>query len=147
MCNYRLPDRIDSTGMKRMTARQPAQAHPNTLSDSVLLHGVAHVLRACRIKTARRGQHRRNDELVQPDDSYENPPPKDPLQRANRRDTSRTISGRGASEALRRGLITIDHLGFSPSRHDLTASRKRRLMRFRTTAFPMARGTVKPMRG
>jgi hypothetical protein len=44
-------------------------------------------------------------------------------------------------------LKTMDHCGFSPSRSRRTASRTRRLMRFRATALPSARGVVKPIRG
>ena len=40
----------------------------------------------------------------------------DPLQRRKRRSTSRCSSGRGASNALRRGLMTMDHCGFNRSR-------------------------------
>ena len=142
-----LPHRVEPAGMKRMAAHQAAQTHPYSLGHPVTLHGVPHVLRAGWIIPARRRKQRRDDELIQSNNSYDNSPCEDPLHHANSFETARAISGRGVSKALRRGLITIDHWGFSPSRHDLTASRKRRLMRFRTTALPMARGTVKPMCG
>jgi hypothetical protein len=44
-------------------------------------------------------------------------------------------------------LMTIDHCGFSRPRSRRTASRTRRLMRFRATALPSARGVVNPIRG
>src|SRR5262245_6512185 len=46
--------------------------------------------------------------------------------------------------ARRRGLITISHPGPSCSTLARTASRTRRLIRFRTTAPPRARGQVNP---
>ena len=61
--------------------------------------------------------------------------------------TSRCNSCVEASSALRRGLMTMDHWGFNRSRDRRTASRTRRLMRLRTTAFPSARGVVKPICG
>jgi hypothetical protein len=53
----------------------------------------------------------------------------------------------GAPAALRRGLMTMSHLGPAAESAKRTASRTRRRMRLRTTAFPIARGTVKPTRG
>jgi hypothetical protein len=57
------------------------------------------------------------------------------------------MASKGAAAALGRGLITISHWGPAAERASRTASRTRRRMRLRTTAFPIARGTVKPIRG
>ena len=57
------------------------------------------------------------------------------------------MASNGAAAALRRGLMTISQRGPAAARARRTASRTRRRMRLRTTAFPIARGTVKPIRG
>lgn len=57
------------------------------------------------------------------------------------------MDGHGASINARRGLMTMSHLGAILDKRILTASRSLRFMRFRFTAFPSARGSVKPMRG
>jgi hypothetical protein len=44
-------------------------------------------------------------------------------------------------------LMTMDHWGFNRSSCRRTASRTRRLIRLRTTAFPRARGVVNPICG
>jgi len=69
------------------------------------------------------------------------------VRRKNSRFTSARSSGRGQSKAFRRGLKTIDHSGLSDSNSMRTASRRRRLMRLRATAFPRAFGVVKPTWG
>ena len=56
-------------------------------------------------------------------------------------------SANGAASAVRRGLSTISQRGLSSARCRRNASRKRRLMRFRTTLPPIARGTVSPNAG
>src|SRR5260370_26734675 len=48
--------------------------------------------------------------------------------------------------ARRRGLMTISHPAPAKCRCSRTASRIRRLIRFRTTAHPRARGQVNPTR-
>jgi hypothetical protein len=42
-------------------------------------------------------------------------------------------------------LKTMDHWGFNRSSCRRTASRRRRLIRLRTTAVPRARGVVNPI--
>ena len=136
------PDGIDPAGLKRMAARQPAQPHPKSPRRAVPLHGFAHVLRAGRIEAAGGRQQGGHTQLV-----YAQTAAYDPLQRRKNFSTSRRSSGIGASNALRRGLMTMDHCGFNRSRWNRTASRTRRRMRLRTTALPSARGTVKPIWG
>jgi len=133
---------VEAAGMKRMTTRQPAQSHPQATDRSIPFHRFPHVVRTARIEAAGRGEQWRKRDFVQPQH-----PDHEPLQRKKRRSTSLCSSGSGALRAFNRGLMTMDHWGFSRSRAKRTASRNRRLMRLRTTAGPRARGTVKPMRG
>jgi hypothetical protein len=137
-----LSDRVETAGMKGMAARQAAETHPNTANRTVSLHRFAHIIRTSGIEAARGWQQRRKNQFIRPQH-----PDHEPLQWRNRRSTSLAICGKGASRAFRRGLMTMEHCGFSRSRPERTASRKRRLRRFRTTADPSARGTVKPIRG
>ena len=58
----------------------------------------------------------------------------------------RSSSAKGASRAVRRGLSTMSHPGSSSAQCSRKASRNRRLIRFRTTLPPRARGTVRPSR-
>ena len=137
-----LADGIVAARVKRMAARQPAQPHPDSLGSAVTLHGLAHIVRTGRKIAAGRRKEWRNQELVPAEGAVDKP-----LHRRNRRSTSRCSSTMGASKALRRGLMTMDHCGLNRSRWRRTASRTRRLIRFRTTALPIARGTVNPIRG
>jgi hypothetical protein len=133
---------VETAGMKRMTTRQPAQSHPHAPDRSVPFHRFSHVTRTTRIEAARRGEQWGKRDLIQ-----SQRPDHEPLQRWKRRSTSRCSSGKGALRAFNRGLMTMDHCGFSRSNVKRTASRNRRLMRLRMTAGPSARGTVRPMRG
>ena len=133
---------VKAAGMKRMTTREPAQSHPHATDRSVPFHRFPHVIRTARIEAARCGEQWRKGDFIQ-----SQCPDQEPLQRRKRRSTSRCRSGRGAWRAFNRGLMTMDHCGFSRSRVKRTASRNRRLIRLRTTAGPRARGTVRPMRG
>ena len=133
---------VKAAGMKRMTSNQAPQPHPNSLPGAVAFDGLFHVLRAGWIEAARCGEQWRKGDFIQ-----SQCPDQEPLQRKKRRSTSRCNSGSGALRAFNRGLMTMDHCGFSRSRVKRTASRNRRLMRFRATAEPSARGTVRPMRG
>jgi hypothetical protein len=136
------PYRVVPAGMKRMTSRQTPQSHPHPFGRAVSLDSFTHIVRTGRVKAARRGQPGGHTKLI-----YADGPRYDPLQRRNRRSTSRCSSCVEASNALRRGLMTMDHWGFNRSRWKRTASRTRRLIRLRTTAFPRARGVVNPMCG
>ena len=139
---YMLAHGVKTAGVKGMTTRQPAQPHPHAAGGSVTFYRFPHVIRTARIEAARRGEQWRKRDLVQ-----SQRPDHKPLQRTKRRCTSRCSSGKGAWSDFNRGLMTMNHCGFSRSRVQRTASRNRRLMRFRTTAGPSARGTVRPMRG
>src|SRR5689334_16889705 len=101
--------------MKWMAANQTAQTHPNPFRNPVLLHRVAHVLRTGRMESARRRQQGRNQKLVPVNYAYDDFASEDPLHRTNSFRISCCNSISGASKALRRGLMTIDHCGFSPS--------------------------------
>ena len=125
-----------------MAAREPAQTHPDTPGRAVTFNGFVHIFRTARVEAARGGQKGGDTNLI-----YAESPRQDPLQRRRSRSTSLRISAMGASSALRRGLMTMDHWGFSRSRQRRIASRTRRRIRLRMTALPTARGRVKPIRG
>jgi hypothetical protein len=135
-------DGVEPARLKRMAARQAAQPHPKSPRRSVALDRLAHVVRARGIKAASGRQQGGHTQFV-----YAQTAAYDPLQRRKSFSTSRNSSGIGASSAFRRGLMTMDHCGFNRSSRCRTASRKRRRIRLRVTALPIARGRVKPMRG
>jgi len=128
--------------MERMAATEPLQAEPDSLHRPVELNRLTHIFRAGRMEAAGRRKKRRDHALVDDEESDESR-----LQRAKRRRTSVCKSVNWQSRVLRRGLNTIDHSEFRESSSSRTASRMRRRIRFRTTAFPSARGVVKPIRG
>src|SRR5260370_19258762 len=128
-----LADRIVAARVKGMAARKPAHTHPDSLGSAMTLHCLAHVIRAGRKIAAGGGKKGRNQEFVPAEGAVD-----ESLQRRNRRSTSRCSSVMGASKALRRGLMTMDHCGLNRSRWRRTTSRTRRLVRFRTTALPLA---------
>ena len=103
-----LPDGIHTAGVKGVTASEPLHTHPDPPDGSVTLHRFHHVFRAGRVEAAGGRQHRGDTELIQAQQSYG-----EPLHWRKRRSTSRSNSWNGASSALRRGLMTIDHCGFS----------------------------------
>jgi hypothetical protein len=94
------------------------------------------------METARRGQQRRDEPLIAPQDGNHGFP-----HCVMSRSSSRCKSAEEAVSALRRGLITMSHSGTNSWRRRRSISRKRLFTRFRTTAFPRARGRVKPKRG
>jgi hypothetical protein len=128
--------------VKRMAAQQSFQAHPDPSRRAVFFHGLTHILRTCRMKPAGRRQQRGETNLVNPQ-GYED----SPLHRRKSLSISRSSSGKGASFAFLRGLMTIEHCGLRRCRQSRAASRTRLLMRLRTTALPSARGTVNPILG
>ncbi len=134
-------DRIVTAFVERVAAAQPLHTQPHALNGSVFFDRLEHVLGACRIISASGRQERRDHQFVALEGhGY------DCLHLANNRPTSRRKSSNGASSTLRRGLKTIFQLSGSRSNWDRTASRIRRFSRLRVTAFPNARGTVKPKR-
>ncbi len=94
------------------------------------------------MESARRGQQRGHEPLVDAQASDHNFP-----HWLASRSSSRRRSSEEAVRALRRGLITISHSGTKSLRRRRNISRKRLFTRFLTTAFPRARGRVKPKRG
>ncbi len=126
--------------------RQAAQAHAYTPPDPVLLDGFSHVLRTRRMKTASRRQQRRDRQLVDSQQADRHPIYL-PLHFWITLLMPCSRSAKGASRAARRGLRTMSHTGSSSPRCSRNASRKRRLILFRTTLPPIALGTVRPNRG
>ena len=137
-----LADRIEAAHMERMAAQQTAQSHPDAPQGAIAIHCFHHVFRTGGRKPAGRRQERRNETFIETQSSdycF--------LHCATNRSTSRRSSSTGAAIAGRRGLITISHSGATSGNRTRSASRSRRFTRFRNTAFPKARGTVKPSRG
>jgi len=105
------------------------------------------------MKTARRGEQGRNHQLVRPNETNGYRAGQAHLalhcllQCSITFPSARSSSAKGAASAVRRGLMTMSHFGLSSIRCKRNASRIRRLMRFRTTLPPIARGTVSPNRG
>lgn len=125
-----------------MTTKEPPDSQPQTRQQTMLFDGLVHIFRAGWVKTACGRKQRRYAPLVQTQDACH-----EFTHRSNSRRTSvsrvrNSIESRGL-----RGLNTMSHTGGRPARFSRTASRIRRFMRLRTTAFPIARGTVKPTRG
>src|SRR5579862_4672894 len=128
--------------MKWMAAQQAAGTHPNAARGSILIDGFQHVFRTGGMETAGRRQKRRHEALVAfQDDDY------DFAHCVTSRSTSRRRSSVEAVSAVRRGLMTISHSGANSWSRTLSISRIRLFIRFRMTAFPKARGRVKPKRG
>lgn len=101
-----------------------------------------HVFRARWTKSTGSGKQRRDGELVQSQgENYE------ALHRENSLSTSRSRSVNPAARTLLRGLNTTEYSGPNLPNCSRTVSRNRRLIRFRTTALPSARGAVKPTFG
>ncbi len=127
--------------MKGMAAAEPLHAHPHATQHSMPGNGFHHVHRTRRIVAAGRRQKRRNKQFVTLQNANQ-----DSLHRANIRPISRRRSSKGASRTLRLGLKTMDQFSGEAWSSLPTASLIRRLMRFRRTALPSARGTVNPKR-
>jgi len=136
-------DRVIPALVKRMAATEPFQAQPHAPRGAVSRNGVHHVFRTRRPKAARRRQPRRDRRLVKTQKTDDD----QPRHRSNSLSNWRVNSSSGASAAARRGLRTISSAGSMRSRRTRSCSRMRRRIRFRMTAFPTARGIVKPIRG
>ena len=95
--------------MKRMTSRQAPQSHPHPLRRAITLDGLAHIIRTGRIEAARRGEPGGNTKLI-----YAERPRYDPLQRRNRRSTSRCKSASGRIERFAAGIDDDGPLGAQP---------------------------------
>ena len=149
-----------------MATEQPPHPLPNAAKHTVSFDRFHHVFRTGGIKTASGGQHGRDPALIHTKDS----------QRAGRGGAhwsdrrrwrrvalraiqrcklhvsmtfwrARSISLNVAFSTGRLGFSTMSHLDANSLRWSRNASRIRRLIRLRSTAFPTALGTVRPRRG
>ena len=127
--------------MEWVAARQPPHSQPDSARRPVALDSFHHVFRAGRGKPAGRRQERRDPPFIETQSTDDQVP-----HLRTSLSTSAWMASKGAFAALRRGLMTISHRGPAPARARRTASRIRRRMRLRTTALPIALGTVKPKR-
>ena len=135
---------IHAAGIPRMTARETRQREPPAERKAVPTDRRERVLRAARIKAARFGQQRGDEELVEPKEP-------DDEQRAHgiyytgasaevtsaRRSRKVDCAAGGRATSSRR--IVCSRSSASP-----TIAAKRRRKRLRKTAFPIALLTVMP---
>jgi hypothetical protein len=125
-----------------MTAQQSAEAHPQTACNTIFRHRFQHVFRTCRMKSAGRGQKRREEALVETQSSdHCFPHCVTSLSKARR------SSAGDAVQASWRGLITMSQAGENSASRTRNASLKRLFMRFRLGALPNFRGMVNPNLG
>ena len=153
-------DGVKTALVEGMAAGEPLQTKPDTLRRPVDFDGLAHVHRAGRVIAAGGREKGGEEALVETQGGGQDPGDGAGaggigtggrgdfwLHREKRRCTSARSSSNEHSSVLRRGLNTMDHCGFRFGSSRRTASRTRRRTRLRTTAFPSARGVVKPIRG
>ena len=131
--------------MQRVTPPQPTQPQKKPPPKTPMGHRLRHVLGAAWLKTARRGQQRRDPPFIPTEDSY--PCPCSPRRRKPRsmhREKSPTSSCHGASASSRRTFTTTS-TGTSCQRPPPRAkARTRRRHRFRSTAPPTRLVAVTP---
>ncbi len=125
-----------------MTTQQSTESHPDAPNRAMHLDGLTHVFGTSGMKTAGGRQQWRNPPLVETQETHYCP-----LHRWNTFCTSEESSSKGAARTVRRGLNTIDQRASSLDSWSLTDSLSLRLIRFRNTDLPRARGTVNPTFG
>ena len=64
-------NRVEPSGVKRVTAQEPAQAHPPAAERAVALDRLQSIFRTGRDETAGRRQQRRDARLVETQKGYE----------------------------------------------------------------------------
>src|SRR3954468_10750650 len=62
-----LADRVETSVVERMAARQSAQAFAHAFQDAMLFDSVPHIFRTSRMESARRREQRRDHQLVSAD--------------------------------------------------------------------------------
>lgn len=137
-----LANGIEPAGMKWMAFRKTRQPQADSAHRAISFNGLKHVFRTSRLKATRPRKHRRDPSLIrtqQQDQEF--------AHRANSLITSRSRAGNSASNTPFRPFITIIQQGGSTLKCNRTASRRRRFIRFRTTALPSAFVTVNPTFG
>jgi hypothetical protein len=145
--NYRIQPALS----KRMASQHPSHRHHAAAKRPIPLHCFHRVLRTSRHVPARRRKHRRDPPLIsseqpQRDSFHFSPSFLAIVSRARPTSSSTTENSSVSTDFL--GLITTSTAPdlASASRRNRTASRSRRLIRFRSTAPPSTRPTVKPTR-
>jgi len=136
-------NRVITALMKWMAAAEPFQPQPDAAQDTVSRDGVHHVLRTGRPEAARRRQPGRNGCFIKSQQAENDHARHRSISLSN----CRVNSANGASAAARRGFRTMSNAGSICFNRTRSCSRIRRRIRLRITAFPTARGIVKPMRG
>ena len=121
-----------------MAAGQALQAQPDALRRTVVLNGLHHVFGTGGVEAASGRQQGRDPALVRAEQHQQHLSISLPI--------SRSTCSQGAVRAPRRRFITIHQDGASRQKFRRRHSLTRRFMRLRPTAFPKARGVVKPTR-
>ena len=134
--------RVDSPRVERMAPRQTPRREPAAPGGAEPSDRFARIDRTSGMKPASRWEQWRDPLFVGVQDRDQ-----EALHCRKTLLTSRRNSSNGAAAAARLGLNTTSHRRSSLSISWRTASRRRRLIRFRMTALPSARGVVRPIRG
>jgi hypothetical protein len=145
-----LANRVVTAGVTRVAPTDPADAHPAPLQQSVPVDRLFRVARAGRLVSAA-GRHPREEDPVEPDepdsDSFHvavGPPSTPPRWRS--RPSAPTNFSWSESTIAGRAMIRTSQPGWNEGAITLSASRRRRLTRFRTTAPPSLRPVDSPNR-
>src|SRR5580692_5074551 len=141
-CGSLLTNRVEPALPEGMAAQQAAKSQPDAARGAVFRNRFEHIFRARGMVAASRWQVRGKESFVETqcrDHCFPH--------RVTNRSNSRPSSSGVAFNAARRGLITISHCGAISWKRIRSTSRIRLFTRFRSTAFPKARGTVNPSLG
>src|SRR6267143_3060572 len=134
--------------MEGMAARDPAEGHPPPTPPAIALDGFVAVLRAGGHISATRYQPKEGTERDPVDaDQRQRHRRHDPHPFAHNISSSWRKRLNSASTARARATITTSRPPSARVTSGLTSSRRRRLVRFRTTALPSFRLTARPTRG
>ena len=143
--------RIVTTRVEGMAASDTLDRQPAPLDGSVLADRLEAIMRAGRGEATRCRQHPGEGQLVQSDQSHQEILHAVSLNNLARRNTRPIASSTWWKDASRigpRAIKTTSHPPIISRLQSLirTDSRIRRLIRFRTAAFPIRRPTAKPKR-
>jgi hypothetical protein len=142
-------DRVITTWVPGMATGDPPRAHPAASEQAVFLDRLLGVMRTRRFEPTTRGQPR-EDEPVEPDepdpDTFQpaEPPSAPPLARVRR--SAPTIASWSAVTIDGRAMMRTSQPGWNEGAITLSASRRRRRTRLRTTAPPRFRPVDSPKR-
>src|SRR5262245_23379601 len=149
----RSADRVIATRVPGMTAGDPLRTHPAALEQAVLHDRLLRVAGAGGLEPAAR-RHPGEQDPVQPDQAHPDrlvdahqaadPPSAPPL--VSERRNAPTSASWSAATIAGRAMMRTSQPGWNEGAITLSASRSRRLTRFRTTAPPSFRPVDRPKR-